>query len=584
MAEGAGRDRQRTARRLLGLARPEARLLAVATVALLLGSAASLVAPQGLRLLIDALTHPGNGQAELDRTLLWLLAVFAAVGVLGFARATLFTLAGERVVARLRRRLFARVLDQEVAFFDAQRTGDLLSRLSADTGLLQNAVTINVSMGLRYVVGALGTIGVLFWTSPRLTLAMLAVVPLVAAGAVAFARAVRRASRQAQDALAEASAVADEALGSIRTVRSFAREQTHAAHYDARIDRVYAAGRRMALIYGAFQGWTGFLGYAGLAGILWYGGRLVLQGALSVGTLTSFLVYTLALAFSMAGLSSLFGDFQRALGASERVFELLERAPLLPPRGGERPARCDGHMRLEGIAFAYPTRPDAQVLHGIDLELAPGKVVALVGASGSGKSTVAALLLRFYDPASGRVTLDGRDLRELDPDWVREQVGLVAQEPVLFADSIEENIRYGRPGATRAQVEEAARAANAHDFVSALPDGYATMVGERGVRLSGGQRQRIAIARALLKDPRVLLLDEATSALDAESEYLVQQALERLMRGRAVLVIAHRLSTVRTADKVMVLAEGRVIEDGSHDELLEKNGAYRRLVERQFAA
>jgi ATP-binding cassette subfamily B protein len=570
-------------RKLVALARPEARLLAVATIALLLGSAASLIAPQGIRLLVDALAEGARGRQHLDDTLLWLLVVFAAVGVLGFARAALFTLAGERVVARLRRQLFARVIEQEIAFFDTQRTGDLISRLSADTGLVQNAVTVNVSMGLRYAVQALGAVAVLWWTSPRLTLVMLAVVPVIAVGAVAFARAVRRTSRAAQDALAEASSVAEESLGAIRTVKSFAREEQHVTQYAQGIDGVYRAGRRLALIYGAFQGWTGFLGYAGLAGLMWYGGRLVLEGVITIGTLTSFLVYTLALAFSLAAMSSLYGDLSRAVGASGRVFELLERTPHIVSGGGERPSSCSGRMRLEAVHHTYPSRPSAMVLRGVDVDLAPGKVVALVGPSGSGKSTVAALMLRFYDPIAGRVTLDGRDLRELDADWVREQVGLVAQEPVLFAGTIEDNIRYGRPTATKEEVVAAAHAANAHDFVEALPDGYATLVGERGVRLSGGQRQRIAIARALLKDPRVLLLDEATSALDAESEYLVQQALERLMRGRAVLVIAHRLSTVRSADRVLVVGDGRIVEEGSHDELLLRDGAYRRLVERQFA-
>ena len=576
--------RRAPVRELLRLARPEALLLTIGTVALLLGSAATLVAPQGLRLLIDALVDGAAGRARLDHTLGWLLGVFAAIGVLGFARASLFTLAGERVVARLRRRLFARVIEQEIAFFDAQRTGDLVSRLSADTGVLQNAVTVNVSMALRFVVQSIGAVAVLTWTSPRLTLAMLAVVPFVAAGAVVFARAVRRSSRAAQDALATASSVAEESLGSIRTVRSFAREQQHIAGYSERIEDVYRAGRRLAFIYGAFQGWTGFLGYSGLAFVIWYGGRLVLDGVLSIGTLTSFLVYTLSLAFSLGAMSAVYGDFNRAIGASERVFELLERKPAIAPSGGDRPASCVGRMRLEGVRFAYPARADLDVLRGVDIELSPGTVVALVGPSGGGKSTIAALLLRFYDPTTGTVTLDGISLTRLDPDWLRDQVGLVAQEPIFFAVSIGDNIRYGRSTAIEDEVVAAARAANAHDFIAGFPDGYATVVGERGVRLSGGQRQRIAIARAVLKDPRVLLLDEATSALDAESEYLVQQALERLMQGRAVLVIAHRLSTVRRADRVLVLDGGRIVESGSHDELIGQNGAYRRLVERQFAA
>jgi ATP-binding cassette subfamily B protein len=317
--------------------------------------------------------------------------------------------------------------------------------------------------------------------------------------------------------------------------------------------------------------------------ILWYGGGLVIDGTMSVGDLTAFMLYTLFLAFSLGGLSSLFADFNRALGASERVFELMDRVPGVVNTNGKRLATVGGHVRFEDVAFAYPTRPDAPVLARVELEMEPGKVLALVGASGGGKSTIAALLARLYDPSAGRVTLDGTDIRELDTVWLREQIGAVAQEPVLFAATIAENIRYGRPGASDAEVEAAASAANADTFVRAFPEGYQTMVGERGVRLSGGQKQRIAIARALLKDPRILVLDEATSALDSESEHLVQEALDRLMDGRTVLVIAHRLSTVRDADRVVVIEGGKVVESGTHDALVALDGTYKRLVERQFA-
>ena len=578
---GARAVRAPSYRRLFALARPELGILTGATLALVVGSSATLVAPQGIRVLMDAVRQP-DGRAVLDRTVLGLLGVFAVIGVLGFVRAYLFTLSGERVVARLRRDLFERVLEQEIGFFDAQRTGDLLSRISADTALLQNSVTVNISMGLRFALQAIGSLGVLFWTSTRLTLVMLSIVPLVAVGAMIFARTVRRLSKKTQEALAEATSVAEESFANIRTVRSFAREDHETARFGERVQEVFRLGRRLAAAYGAFQGAAGFAGYAALALVLWYGGTLVMAGALSVGDLTAFLLYTLYLAFALGGISGLYGDFSRAVGAGERVFELLDRKPDMPAGGGRTLGSVVGKVALEHVDFTYPTRPDAPVLRGLDLVLEPGKVLALVGPSGGGKSTVAALIARFYDPTAGRITFDGVDLRELDTRWVREQIGMVAQEPVLFAASIEDNIRYGRRTATLGEIEAAARAANAHDFIARFPDGYQTVVGERGVRLSGGQRQRIAIARALLKDPRILVLDEATSALDAESEHLVQEALERLMTGRTVLLIAHRLSTVKRASQVVVIDRGRAAESGTHEELVRKNGIYRRLVEHQF--
>ncbi len=573
----------RSMRRIFGLARHELRLLGVATVALLAGSGLALLVPQGVRDLIDALSQ-SDGRAQLDAALVILLGVFVGVAAFGFLRGWLFTWAGERVVARLRRDLFSHLVGQEIGFFDAQRTGELLNRLAADTGVLQNSVTVNISMALRFGIQAVGSLAILFYSSTKLTLVMLSVVPVAAIGAVLFARRVRELATATQDALASANTVAEEVFGNLRTVRSFAQEQSEIARYSANVDEALDAGRRTGLAYGVFQGAGSLAAFAGLGMVLWVGGGMVIDGTLSTGDLTAYMMYTFYLAFSLGALSALFGDFNRAIGASQRVFELLDRRPQVGTAGGLAPASSEGEMVLDSVSFAYPTRPDVTVLHEVTLVLRPGRVVALVGHSGSGKSTVASLLARFYDPAGGMVRYDGADVRALDPDWLRRQVGMVSQEPVLFAASIADNIRYGRPSATDAEVEAAARVANAHVFIHELPERYATLVGERGVRLSGGQRQRIAIARAVLKDPKVLVLDEATSALDAESEHLVQEALERLMAGRASLVIAHRLSTVKNADEVVVFDHGRRVESGSHTELVARGGVYARLVEHQFQA
>jgi ATP-binding cassette subfamily B protein len=570
--------------RLLSLAKPELHLLIPGTVALVIGTVTNLAFPKVLGDTVDSvMSGLGSSTAVVDRAALALIGIFAVVGLASAARAWLFTVAGERVVARLRGDLFASLLRQEVGFFDARRTGELTNRLASDTTVLQNAVTVNVSMLLRFLLGTIGAIGVLFWISWKLTLVMLAVVPLVAGVAGVYGRLLRTLSTQVQDALAQSSAVAEESLSGLRTVRAFAREAQEVSRYRAAVDAGFALAKKRAAMGAGFNGLVTFGGYGAIAAVLWTGGTMLVEGTMSVGDLTSFLMYTLTVAFSIGALSSLYEDFSKAIGASARVFELLDRVPELQTEGATLPS-VRGEVSLRDVVFSYPSRPDALVLRGLNLELAPGEVVALVGPSGGGKSTVAALLSRFYDPQGGELLLDGHTFTSLSAQWLREQVGVVSQEPILFATSIEENIRYGRLDATRAEVEAAARAANAHDFVSAFPEGYDTRVGERGVRLSGGQKQRVAIARALLKDPRVLILDEATSALDAESEHLVQEALDRLMEGRTTLVIAHRLSTVRQADRVVVIDGGVVVESGPHEALLRQDGLYKRLVERQFAA
>ncbi|MGZ6125982.1 MAG: ABC transporter ATP-binding protein [Myxococcales bacterium] len=576
-------NRKATVRRLLALARPEWRLLGAGVLFLALGSAMALLYPQGMRVIIDGVLG-GSQPREVDRAALFMVGVALLQALAVSARFTLISVAGERAVTRVREKLFASILDQEIAFFDQRRTGELTSRLASDTAVLQNAVSANISIGLRSAVQILGGIGFLLWTSPVLTALMLAVVPPIALFGVLYGRRVRKLSRDVQDALASANEVAEEAISGIRTVRSFTAERAETARYATRTAHAYALAKKRVLAGASFMAAGSFAAYAAAALVFWYGGRLVVRGQMTVGGLTSFLVYTLIVAFSLGAIADLWADFMRSLGAAERIFELMDRKPSMAPSGGVTLPKVAGEITLEQVSFSYPSRKDVRVVEGVSLRLSPGEVVAVVGPSGAGKSTLAALIARLYDPDSGRLLLDGQDLRELDVGFLRRQIGTVAQEPILFSASIEENVRYGRPGASRAEVEAAARAANAHAFVERFPQGYDTLVGERGVQLSGGQKQRVAIARAVLKDPRILVLDEATSALDAESEHLVKEALERLMKGRTTLIIAHRLSTVKDAHRVVVLDAGRIVQSGPHAALLREDGLYRRLVEKQFVA
>ncbi len=570
--------------RILGLARPELGALGLGTVFLAVSSLATLAYPKAVERIVDEALG-SRSAAAVDQAAGIMVVLFAVQAVASGLRFLLFSRSGERVVTRLRRSLFDRLLDQEIAFFDQTRTGELLSRLSSDTQILQNAVSVNVSMLLRNVASALGAVVLLFIISPKLTGLMLLVVPPISVAAVGYGRRVRRLSKEAQDALADASQVAEAAFSGVRTVRAFAQEPREQRRYRVAVEAALDAATRRIQHVAAFSGGASFLGGTSVAAVLWFGGRMVVGGELSTGELTAFLLYTVIVAFSVGALADLWGDFMRAAGAAERVFALLDREPAIPPRApGLRPERIEGRVKLDGVRFSYPSRPDVDVLRGLDLDIHPGERLALVGPSGAGKSTIAGLLLRFYDPTGGAVLLDGVDLRELDPEVLREKTAIVSQEPTLVSATIAENIRYGRPDATDEEVEAAAAVAHADAFIRAFPDGYATTVGERGVQLSGGQKQRVAIARALLRDPRVLILDEATSALDAESEHWVQMALERLMEGRTTVIIAHRLSTVQRADRVAVIGAGQVIEIGPHRVLVEADGPYRRLVERQFAA
>ena len=570
-------------RRLFALARPEWRRLLPGTVFLLVAAVSGLVYPQVLRLVVDAVNAADI--TRIDTYALIMVGVVALQSVSIGMRVQLFTVAGERIVARLREALYRRLLEQEIAFFDRQATGELLSRLASDTTILQTTVTVNVSMALRNVLLTAGSMVFMLLISWQLTLLMLAIVPPLALGAVWMGRFVAKLSWRAQDALAGSGRVAEEALAGIRTVRAFTGEEREGRRYASAVLQTFELGRKRSRGIAWFSAVSYFLSFAGLALALRQGVRAVALGAMTGGELAAFITYGMTVGFSIAGLGEIWAELMRARGASARVFALLDRVPELPTSGGERPSSVRGRLELRDVSFTYATRPDAPALHGVGFAIEPGEVVALVGPSGSGKSTIAALITRFYDPQAGAVLLDGVDIRRLDPLWLRERIGSVAQEPLLFSTTIGDNIRYGRPDATDEQVQAAARVAHCHEFIVELPLGYATPVGERGVQLSGGQRQRVAIARAALKDPVILILDEATSALDAESEALVKDALSHLMRGRTSLVIAHRLSTVRDAHRVVVLAGGRVVQVGPHAALMrDEAGLYAQLVSRQLEA
>ena len=549
---------------------------------LVISSAAGLVFPRGIQELLDGVLADESG-ASIDQAALFMLGVLAIQALTSSLRYVFFTRSGERVVARLRKNLYASILRQEVAFFDERKTGELTSRLASDTSVLQNAVSVNVSMGLRNIATALGALVLIWVISWRLTLVMLAVVPPIAFGAVMYGRRLRALAREVQDALGNASDVAVESISGLRTVRAFGAEAKEAARYGQAVDKSFDLAQQRIRMSAVFTGFASFLAFASASLVLWYGGHLVLEDVLTVGQLTSFLIYTILVGISLGALTDLWADFTKASGAAERLFELIDRQEAMPDTG-EKPAKVAGAIAFKNVSFAYPMRPDAPVLTGLNLSMKQGEIVAIVGPSGAGKSTLASLVSRLYDPTSGALFLDGKDLKTLNPAWLRDQVGIVSQEPTLFSTSIEENVRYGRSNATREEVLKACEVANARGFIERFPEGLATPVGERGVQLSGGQKQRIAIARAVLKDPAILILDEATSALDAESEHLVKEALDRLMTGRTTMVIAHRLSTVRDADRVLVMDGGKIAQSGTHDSLMAQEGIYKKLVERQLEA
>jgi subfamily B ATP-binding cassette protein MsbA len=559
-------------------------MLALASLTLIASALIGLAFPMVVRYLLDSAFVERNREM-LDRIAIGLVLLFSVQAVLNYGQTYWLSAVGERVVAGLRAELFSRLLEMPPGFFAERRTGELTSRLTTDIGLLQGVLSHQIAEFSRQALALVGGVVLLTLMQPRLTLTALGVVPLVIGSALYFGRRLRRMTVGVQDKVAEATAVAEEAFSQIRTVQSFVQEPFERDRYGERIAASVRAALVRARVRGVFFGVLTFSTFVGIVFVLWQGGLLVLEGQLTPGELVQFLLYTITIAAAIGALASFFSSYQEAVGAAERVFEILEMSPVIadPESPVPLPSPARGRVAFEGVWFRYQRSPSLPwTLEQIDLHCAPGEVLALVGPSGGGKTTLVSLLPRFWDADRGRVLLDGIDVRNLHLSELRGAIGIVPQEPALFSGTIRENIAYARPGASQTDIELAARAAHAHEFIEHLPQGYETLVGERGVKLSGGQRQRVAIARAVLKNPAVLILDEATSNLDTESERLIEDALGKLLVGRTTLIIAHRLSTVRRADRLVVLDRGRIVEEGSHNELVELGGLYARLYQRQF--
>ena len=562
--------------------RPWTGRLAIASAAMLLSGAVTLLLPATAGRVVDAAVVE-RSLDQLEGVILALLGLFAISAMLDFVQTYVLRSAAARMLRGLRARLHGHLLSLPPSFFERERVGDLLSRLGSDVSAIGDVLTRSLVGGLQQALVLVGALVILVVLHPRLTGVMLLAVPPVVVAAIYYGRRIQRLAREQQKRLAEANVTAEEAFSGIRTVQAFGREALERGRYTVRLAQILEMALRTARAWGAMGALVSFSAFGALTLVLWYGGNLVITGELTAGGLTSFLLYTFTVAASIGGVLSTYAGLRSAAGSTERVRELLEtRSEIADPPQPIALGRPRGEIEFRAVRFAYPTKPEMPAIDGLSLHVRPGEVVALAGPSGGGKSTLAMLLMRFHDPQQGEVRLDGTGVRHFALRELRAAIGLVPQEIFLFGGSVAENIRYGRPDASDQELREAAQGAQAHGFIEALPQGYDTLVGERGVRLSAGERQRIAIARVLLEDPAVVVLDEATSSLDAESEHLVQRAFEHLLRGRTTLVIAHRLSTVRRADRVIILDRGRISEQGSHAELFESDGLYRRLCELQM--
>jgi len=558
-------------------------VLVAAMIALLVASAALLALPIALRYLIDN-GFATNDVGTINSYFGWFFAAAALFGGFAALRYYLVSWLGERVVADIRTQVYDRVIRMDPTFFETTRTGEVLSRLTADTTLVQSVSGVSLSIALRTTVNLIGGLVMLALTSVQLTIYILMGIPVVIVPMIIVGRRIRSQSRTTQDRVADTAGLADETLNAIQTVQAFTLEPLQSERYSQAVTESFTAAIRRVRTRAFLTALGITMVFGAITIILWTGSRAVLAGSMSGGELAQFLMYSIFVGSSAAGLSEVWGEVQRGAGAMERLSELLVARPAIraPEKPVEVPRRINGSISFKNLGFNYPSRPDTAALKDFSLDIKAGETVAFVGPSGAGKSTSFQMLLRFYDPQSGHIEIDGINIAHLSPTALRQQIALVPQDTVLFGDSARENIRYGRPGASDFDVEQAAVAAAADEFITALPEGYNTFLGERGTRLSGGQRQRVAIARAILKDPPILLLDEATSSLDAESERLVQMALEGLMEDRTTLVIAHRLATVKKVDRIVVIDGGSIVAIGSHDELMQSSELYAKLANLQF--